>query len=430
MINVPIRDFFIDPTCNSLENAAYMGRRYLTTLEELKSFEIVDLEKSDDMNVVMKPKYMNLNLISKTKNGAGENTDKEEKDMWYGSTVSDEDSLVEVLEYWTKDRVISVANRSIVIEDSENYFKQKAKMNGEDYAKGLMPFCSLRDYVDGSLFYAKGEIDFIADQQELLNDLTNQNIDSITFTLNQMYTLDPRYAHLLEEIENMPGAIYPVEAGALQPIVQRPVPQDAFLERTNIKNEIRETTASNEIIKGVSPQGGGSTTATEIQAQIAGSGQRLALKVTQIEDEGFHQLATLVLRMIKLYVTEPMLVRVVGKDGVRWEEFNPLEFAGEYDVEVQLETTVNSQKAQQANQAKEMYAAFLNDPTVNQTALKKLVLQRGFDLDPDEVDELMAEPQEPMMQPEMMPEIPANPLPLMPEGMPMEPPLEMPVEMM
>lgn len=439
MINVPIRDFFIDPTCNSLENAAYMGRRYLTSLDDLKSFEIVDLEKSDDMNVVMKPKYKNLDQISKTKNGAGENTDKEEKDMWYGSTVSNEESLVEVLEYWTKDRVISVANRSVVIEDSENYFKQKAQMNGEEYAKGLMPFCSLRDYVDGSLFYAKGEIDFIADQQELLNDLTNQNIDSITFTLNQMYTLDPRYAHLLEEIENMPGAIYPVEAGALQPIVQRPVPQDAFLERTNIKNEMRETTASNEIIKGVSPAGGGSTTATEIQAQIAGSGQRLALKVTQIEDEGFHQLATLVLRMIKLYVTEPMLVRVIGKDGVRWEEFNPLEFAGEYDVEVQLETTVNSQKAQQAMQAKEMYAAFLNDPTVNQTALKKLVLQRGFDLDPDEVDELMAEPEmmpPEMMSPDMMQGMPQDmPIPtelstLMPEGMPMEAPLEIPMEMM
>ena len=177
MINVPIRDFFVDPTCNSLENAAYMGRRYLTSLDDLKSFEIVDLDKSTDMEVVMKPKYMNLDQVSKTKNGAGENTDKEEKDMWYGSTVSDEDSLVEVLEYWTKDRVISVANRSTVIEDSENYYKAKAAMNGEKYAKGLMPFCTLRDYVDGSLFYAKGEIDFIADQQELLNDLTNQNID-------------------------------------------------------------------------------------------------------------------------------------------------------------------------------------------------------------------------------------------------------------
>ncbi len=424
MINVPIRDFFIDPTCNSLENAAYMGRRYLTSLDDLKSFEIVDLEKSTDMEVVMKPKYMNLDKVSKTKNGAGENTDKEEKDMWYGSTVSDDDSLVEVLEYWTKDRVISVANRSTVIEDSENYYKAKAAMNGEKYAKGLMPFCTLRDYVDGSLFYAKGEIDFIADQQELLNDLTNQNIDSVTFTLNQMYTLDPRYAHLLEEIENMPGAIYPVEAGALQPIAQRPVPQDAFLERSNIKNEMRETTASNEIVKGVSPAGGGSTTATEIQAQIAGAGQRMALKITQIEDEGFHQLATLVLRMIQLYVTEPMVVRVVGKDGVRWEEYDPIAFTGEYDVEVQLETTVNSQKQQQALQAKEMYAAFMNDPEINQQTLKKLVLQRGFDLDPDEVDELMANEQMGMAGAPLAME--ANPLPLMPEGMPMEPPLEIP----
>jgi hypothetical protein len=392
MINVPIRDFFIDPTANSLETAAFMGRRYLTTKSELESFEIVDLEKSNDMEIVMKPKYQNIDKITSKGNDGGENTDKQEKDMWYGSTVGEDANLVEVIEYWTKDRVISVANRSVVIEDSENYYKSKAKMNGDKYASGLMPFAVLRDYVDGSLFYAKSEIDFIADQQELLNDLTNQNIDSITFTLNQMYTLDPRYAHLLEEIENMPGAIYPVEAGALQPIVQRPVPQDAFAERLNIKNEIRETTASNEIVKGVGMKG--TQTATEIQAQIAGAGQRLALKITQIENEGFFQLGTIVLQMIKLYVTEPMLVRVVGRDGVNWELFDPTEFKGDYEVQVQLETTVNSQKTQQANQAKEMYAAFVNDPEVNQTELKKLVLQRGFDLDPDEVQMLMAPPEQ------------------------------------
>lgn len=425
IINVPIRDFFIDPTANSLETAKYMGRRYLTTKKELESYEIVDLEKSQGDEVVFKKKYSNLDKVNNTKNASGENTDKEEKDMWYGSTVSEDADLVEVIEYWTADRVISVANRAVVIEDVENYFKAKAKQNGDKYPKGLMPFCALRDYVDGSLFYAKGEIDFISDQQELLNDLTNQNIDSITFSLNQMYTLDPRYAHLLEEIENIPGAIYPVEAGALSPIVQRPVPQDAFLERSNIKNEIRETTASNEIVKGVSTQGGGQQTATEIQAQIAGAGQRLALKITQIEDEGFHQLGTIVLAMIKLFVTEPMLVKVIGKEGTRWEEFDPEEFKGEYEVEVQLETTVNSQKAQQANQAKEMFAAFLNDPEVNQRELKKLVLQRGFDLDPDEVDELLGNPEE-----EMMPEMPEMPngteIPESPEDL-MQPPMGQPM---
>lgn len=393
MTNVPIRDFFIDPTATSLETARYMGRRYLINKADLATYEVVDVENSTSQEVVLKPKYKNLDKISLTRSGEGDNTDKEEKDMWYGTTVSDTEDQVEVIEYWTLDRVISVANRSVVIEDTENYFKQKARKNGEKYPRGLMPFCVLRDYVDGSLFYAKSEIDFISDQQELLNDLTNQNIDSITFSLNQMYTLDPRYAHLLEEIENIPGAVYPVEAGALNPIATRPVPQDAFLERTNIKNEIRETTASNEVVRGVRNQSGGKQTATEIQAQIAGAGQRLALKITQIEDEGFHQLGVLLFNMVRLYVTEPTLIRIVGREGIRWEQFNPENFYGEYDVKVQLETTINSQKEQQAAQAKEMFAAFLNDPEVNQTELKKLTLQRGFDLDPDEVDRLLSKDQ-------------------------------------
>lgn len=398
IINVPVRDFFIDPTANSLETARYMGRRYLTTKDELRSFEIVDLENSQGDNVVYKPKYQNIDKITGYKSGEGENTDKEEKDNLYGTTVTGDIDQVEVIEYWTGDRVVSIANRDVVIEDSENYFKQKSRMNGEKYPKGLLPFCVLRDYVDGSLFYAKSEIDFIAQQQELLNDLTNQNIDSVTYTLNQMYTLDPRYAHLIEEIENVPGAIYPVEAGALQPIAQRPVPQDAFIERNNIKNEIRETTASNEIVRGGARTSGGRQTATEIQAQVQGAGQRLALKVTQIEDEGFHQLATVVLKMIKLYVTQPTMVRIVGKEGVRWDLFNPEEFYGDYTVMVQLESTLNQKKSQQAYEAKEMFSAFVNDPEVNQTELKKLVLQRGFDLDPDEVDRLIV-PQHAQSQP-------------------------------
>src|SRR5690606_37914543 len=42
IVNVPIRDFFIDPAASSLETARYVGRRYLTTIEELKSYEVVD----------------------------------------------------------------------------------------------------------------------------------------------------------------------------------------------------------------------------------------------------------------------------------------------------------------------------------------------------------------------------------------------------
>lgn len=415
-LNVPIRDFFIDPTASSLENARYMGRRYLTTKKELESFEIVDLEKSTDdtdEEVVMKKKYKNLETLDAYK--TLETTDKEEKDMWYGSTLTDPpEDQVEVIEYWTGDKTISIANRTVVIEDTENYYKAKARANGVKFPKGIMPFNDARDYVDESLFYAKSEIDIIGDQQEDLNDLTNQNKDAITGILNQMYTLDPKYAHLLTEIENLPGAVYPIEANALMPIPVRTIPPDAFAERQNIKNEMRETTASNEIVKGA-PTSGGKSTATEINAQVAGAGQRINLKVTQLENGYFHREARIIFEMVKLYVTEPMMVRIIGKDGARWEEFDPAEFQGDYEPRVQLDITIENKKQQKAADAANLLKAFMGNPVINQQELAKTVLQRAFDLDPDEVELLIqVEPPMPDMPPEMMgalpPEAPPNPL--------------------
>ena len=426
LINIPIRDFFIAPTTSSLDEytTPFCGRRFLTTLDELKSFEIVDFDKEPDIdgNYPMKPKYSNLDQI--TEGSKGENTDKQQKDLWYGSTVSEPNKKqIEVIEYWTTDKTISIANRSVVIEDAENYYKAKDRANGSEYPKGLLPFADSRDYVDESLFFAKGEIDIIADEQELLNDITNQNIDSITFTLNQMYTIDPKYAHMISEIENLPGAVYPFEAGTLVPIAQRPIPPDAFMERQNIKNEIRETTASSEVVRGTTTQGA-KQTATEVNAQIAGAGQRFSLKVTQIENGYFYRVAKIVFRMIQLYVTEPMMVRIVGKDGARWEQFDPSEFKGDYEPRVQLEASINNEKQQDANNAKELLGAFLGDPEINQVELKKMVLSKSFDLEPDEVELLIAQ-QTPMSQNTMTPEMGG-----MPQGMPQQPPAPDPKQMM
>ena len=410
MVNVPIRDFFIDPTATDKASARYMGRRFLANLDDLKTFQIVDPETGE-----MTDRYKNLNKIRKqTGSTNGDNTDKQEKDMFYGTTLGKEaEEQVEVIEYWTRDRCVSIANRSVVIEDTENWYKTKAKDNGDEYPEGILPFAFLRDYVDGSLFYAKGEIDFMADQQELLNDITNQNIDSITYTLNQMYTLDPAYADMINEIENLPGAVYPIAANALVPIAQRPIPSDAFNERLNIKNEIRETTASNEIIKGVNQDT--NATATEIQAQIAGAGQRMGLKITQIENEGFHEVAKIVLCMIKLYVDEKQMVKVVGKAGIETKEFDPEDFKGEFEPRVMLDVSVESEKQNKAAEAKELYAAFLNDPDINQVELKRMVASRGFDLDPDDVDLLFEQPEE-----ELPPE---QPMDIPPTDMAM-PPME------
>lgn len=404
LINVPIRDFFINPYAFELDErtTGWCGRRYITTLEELESYEVVDLDDLDDNGDPtgkMKPKYKNLDKIktgdiSEPVNGAGttkseQETDKQRKDMLYGSVLPDDNDQVEVIEYWTVDKTISIANRMAVIEDVENYFKAKDRANGAEYPQGILPFADARNYVDGSLFYAKSDVDFIADQQEDLNDFSNQEKDAVSFNLNQQKTLDPKYKHLMKEIENIPGEIIPVEAGAYVPVPTGVIPAEAFNERMNIKNEIRETTASNEIIKGVGQTAGAKQTATEINAQVAGAGQRIGLKVTQLENGYFHRMATIVFRLIQLYVSEPMMVQIMGKEGASWEEFDPKQFDGMYEPRVQLDITMQQKKQQQQNESANLLKAFLNDPNVDQRELTKLVLQRGFDLDPDEVEQLL-----------------------------------------
>jgi hypothetical protein len=391
MLSVPLRDFFIDPTATRLDNARYIGRRFLTTKDQLASFEIIDLDAEPDADgdYPLKKKYKNVPAVQPGK--GGETTDQEEKNLWYGSTLAEPNKdQVEVIEYWTEDRVISVANRATVIEDVENYYKTKAKANGDKYPRGIIPFADARNYVDESLFYAKGDVDFIADEQELLNDLTNQYVDSITFNLNPMFEVDRTDADKVNEIESLPGAVYPYP---VRPIVQGNTPADAFNERMNIKSEIRETTASNEVVRGGSTDG--AATATEINAQIAGAGQRISLKVTQIENGYFHRVGQIVFRMVQLYVTEPMMVKIIGKDGAKWEEFDPKDFQGNYEPRVQLDITLQAQERQKAADSKEFLAAFLGDPDINQRELKKMVLHRGFNLDPDEVGMLIADEQVP-----------------------------------
>ena len=449
-IVVPIRDFIIDPTSTNGEDARYMGRRYLITKEQLEEYEVVDLDNpvmsppeidpmtgevipGEVLEYPMKKKYTNLDKIE-AQGSKGDNTDKQEKDMWYGSTMTDPaDNQIEVIEYWTIDKVISIANRSVIIEDNDNYFLSKAKQNGDPYPKGLMPYAWARDYTDESLFYAKGEIDIIADEQELLNDQTNQRNDAIIYSLNQMYTLDPKYGDLINEIENIPGAVYPVEDGALVPIIKGQIPADSFNESLNLKNEIRETTATNEVISGGSSQAKSDPTATEINAQMAGAGQRINLKVTQFENEFFHREARIVFAMIKLYITDPMLVRILGKNGATtYELFNPEDYAeGEYEPRAQLDITVQNRKQEEAMRTKELLAAFLGDPEINQAELKKMVLMRSFDLDPDEVESLvrpmqgmtdgMMSGEVPTSSPEMMPPMAEEDMMLPPEGAGMMP---------
>lgn len=392
---IPLRDFFIDPTVSILnyEDAAYMGYRFLANKNSLKDEQIIDIDEKSPTYGTLIPKYKNLDKLD-TNYEVGDPTDKQEKDTHMGTTLDKtaQEGQIEVICYWTKDEVIYVGNRQEIIYQNSNYFKERQQFLGWENPTGMYPFVIDSNLPDESLLYGKSIIDPIAKPSELLNDLTNQNVDAVSWSLDPVMELDPQYSQYIDKIKNVTGAVYPFKPGSYQAVNKPQVPSNAFNERTNIKNEIRETTAVDEIIKGIATPS--RTTATEVKAQVASAGRRFDLIVSQFENGGYYRSAKLVFQLVRMYVTAPTMYRVIGKSGVDWRTFDPEMFKGDYEPRIKLKATLEQEKANKMRNLKEMYTALLGNPLVNQSGMTRLIIEKAFDLEPDEVDGLVVDPQQ------------------------------------
>lgn len=384
---IPLRDFFCDPTATILnyQQARYMGYRFLASKTELAKEQIIDPEIGE-----LVPKYKNLDKLSSF--DPGDTTDKQEKDTQMGSTIENSDDQIEVICYWSLEKVYYVGNRQEVIYEADNHFKARQQFLGWQNPTGMYPFVIDSFLPDESLLYGKSVLESIAKPQELLNDLTNQNVDAVSWSLDPVMELDPQYSSYIDKIQNVTGAVYPFKPGSFSAVQKPQIPTNAFNERSNIKNEIRETTAIDEVIKGISTPS--RTTATEVKAQVASAGRRFDLIIGQLESGGYYQAAKLVFQMIQMYVTTPTMFRVVGKDGVDWQMFDPQQFQGDYEPRVKLKATLDQEKNKKMRDLKELYTSMLGNPLVDQAQLTRLVFKEAFDLEPDEVDRLVVPPQQ------------------------------------
>ena len=387
--NQPLKDFYFDPTATDIDCAKYVVRRFLTTKEELKEYEAVDPKTGE-----MTPIYKNLDKIEGP--GDDEESDKATKDMFMGSTLGKDarKDQIEVLEYWSEDKVIAVANRKTVIRNEDNPYKE-------------IPFVVQRNDIDGSLFLGKGDVEPVIGQQEYLNDLINQSLDNTTYVLNNMWTLDPAFADMANEIESIPGAAYSLPDGALKPIDKPIMTNHALNERQEIKSAIREASGIDEVVKGVGQdRGNADITATEINQQVQSASKKIALKISMLENEGYKRLGELWFNMIQKFLKTETMVRITDDEGINWASFDPKDYEGEYEPKVELETTLRAFQKEESDKWQAVYSSMLGNPNINQLELDKLFLQKSFQLAPDEVDKLIApmpgtDPTSAMVDPKM-----------------------------
>ena len=266
--------------------------------------------------------------------------------------------------------------------------------------KPFIPVAPARNYVDGAMWYAKGEIEVIAGVQELLNDTQAQKSDNLNYSQNRMWTLDPSYAHKIDEIQSVPGAVFTVPAGALQPIQHNSVGADADNEMYRLQNMMRRATAADEIVQGAAVKG--DATATEINAQLSQAGTRFSSKLENYENEFFAILANNMLKIMQIFLTREMAVRMIGDAGVEWKNYNPGEFLGDFDAKVALEGSAKVKKETEKQNAMQFYLLASKMPFINQELLFKMTAKALFDKDDKEIQNLIGNPMAQMAQAQAM----------------------------
>lgn len=414
--HIPLSDFFVDPAATHMNRPEepgyprYAGYRFLTSLKQLKAEKEVDPETGE-----VRGKYKNLDVISL--GTQDDNMDKDRKEMYLGSTFGRNaiSEQVEVITYYTQYRKVMIANRGTVIYDGENpYHKAEysvdtaVEVDGEvvkgkhkiPEIKGFLPFAILRNYVDSSLFFARGDVEVILPAQEALNDTASQKRDNVAYVLNNMWQIDPRFKHMAEQIESSPGAVFPIPKGALSPIEKNDISPSADSEIERQRQQMRNATGADAAVQGVA-QKFSRTTATEVQAQLQQASMRFTTKVQNLEDEGFAQLARIIYKMIQIFVDTETAVRIVGKKGVEWQTYKPGTYQGEYEPRVVLESTMDAETAA-LSQAMQVAAQFsLGNPLVNQEAFlrQQYKVLFGKFLSDDDIEEMLTAPQ-PVMGPD------------------------------
>lgn len=403
--NIPLRDFFVDPTSHGMiqttNPARYAGYEYLANKKELEGIEIYDAEEKKWV------KKYNLSKVGNrpSETGSGGDTytmDKAFKDLFKGSTLGDKatEDQIHVIKLYdlTTGRLVEIGNRRSFIYNKPTWCQRKemtrkveVEVDGQvietdqklDAIKPFLPFAILRDYIDTSQFYGSGEMELLINDAELLNDYEAMQVDNNAYQNTPMYWVDPQFADLAPEIETIPGAVYPIPRNAMGALERPQLSTDLDNKQDRILARMRRATAADEAVQGVS-QSQSRTTATEVSTQLQQAQTRFSTKISNLESEGYAQLATIIFKLVQIFVTKRTAMRILGPKGAAFKDFDPWEYNGEYEAHALLDTTINKDKVEVGLKDQAVYESLRNTPGIDQIELARWWIQKK---DPSVTDE-------------------------------------------
>lgn len=295
--------------------------------------------------------------------------------------------VIEVLEYWDKDKIYTIGGRKVILKEEDNPFG------------GLLPFIMARYIPVQHELYGIGIPEITESLQEELNTVRNQRMDNVNLILNRMFIAN-KYAGIdFDQLVSYPGnVILTTDMNAIQALDTRDITRSAYIEEEIIKRDIDAAAGEFGYSRGEPPDR--RETATGIVRLQQAANIRFDTIVKSLEFTVLRHIAKMFLWLDYHFLPPEQMMKIVGER--EFIENNGMDFY-QQDIEEVLKqynfqpmgsatTAVKEVRVQQLMQA---YMLFNRDPLINQVALRRMVLSA---LEIKNEDELLQPP-----PPQMMP---------------------------
>lgn len=308
-------DIYVDPDATSLDNAAYVIHRKMVPYSVVKD----------------NPNYKNVSQIkmAKNKTSAGTSIDNNLNDSTrYNNsapTVDNYKEEVEILEYWESDRLIVLANQSVVLRDSPN-----------PYAHKKLPFVELDDYRDPHKYYGQSELSVIDPLQREINAIRNQRRDYDNLQLNPVIRMVPGTLRNPNSAVMAPGKVWMVSDLNSMDTFTMPALQGTARDiEQQTSQDIQRAVAIDEIGIGLLPDGSARRSATEVVTATSMAGKRFAVKIALLE-EAVKKIGELVFALNQQFIDQERVLQIVGLRGAQeWIKLTPKDIKGDYFIDIE-----------------------------------------------------------------------------------------------
>jgi hypothetical protein len=321
-----VRDFFWPPQAKGLEDAAWVIDRSWETWDSLKAKEDAGL-------------FKNVDELKESRNESGHyDLSDREQTLWGHERNKD---LIEVIEYWTDERVVTVGARKTVLASRDNPLRIKRK-----------PFVICSAMPDAFQVPGISVVESLAQIQEYLWTVQNQRLDALRLLTN-VITLIRSDVDDPDSFEFFPGAQWIVEdPGQVDQLKIDPAAAQITLEAESLmKGDLQN------IMGGLAFAGGTESGLSNAQNTATGMSivTSIAQRIIQARKQhymwAYSKVGELFLGMMGQMLREERVIPSIGTAGMnQLKVVHPLQLQGEFDVNVNVmdESTVRQEKLSEA----------------------------------------------------------------------------------